>query len=100
MNDGTRSTCTEESERVRPDCDRLIQVSDLSREGDGYGVDVLDAMIRNGAGMVAASIASHDRLDQEDRLKIDRAGYESLGIGSLLDVLPPMSAGNPRTMTA
>jgi hypothetical protein len=91
---------TEEMDLVRPDCERLIQVSNVSREGDGYGVDVLDTMIRNGAGMVAASIRSHDGLEEGGRLKINRAVYDSLGIGSLLHVLPPPSGGSPRMVSA
>ena len=91
---------TEEADRVRPDCERLVQVSNVSRKGDSYGVGVLDTMIRNGAGMVAASIASHDGLDEEDRLKINHVVYESLGIGSLLHVLPPTSGGNQRMVPA
>ena len=90
---------TEEADRVRPDCERLVQVSNVSRKGDSYGVGVLDTMIRNGAGMVAASIASHDRLDEEDRLKINHAVYESLGICSLLHILPPTSGGNRRRVS-
>ena len=45
---------------------------------------MLDTMMRNGAGLVAASIASYDRLDHGDRLKINHAVYDSRSIGSLL----------------
>ena len=38
---------------------------------------MLDTMMRDGAGMAAASIASYDRPDHRDRLKINHAVYDS-----------------------
>ena len=60
----------------------------------------LDTMMRNGAGLVAASIASYDRLDHGDRLKINHAVYDSRSIGSLLHALPLPSGGGCRMMSA
>ena len=71
----------------------------------GPGLVFLPLLARRGEGtaprrMVPASIASYDRPDHGDRLKINHAVYDSLGIRSLLHALPLPSGGGCRMMPA
>ena len=83
----------EDSDSVNDDKERLIQMSNGSLERCNYGVDVVQGLMANGSGVVAASPESYRRLPDGQRLTIQRLVANSSGVeimaNSLYRSLPP-----------
>ena len=91
---------TRMADSLRADCELVICASGISQTDDNYGVDVLEAILGNSSGMVAASPESYSRLQESQRLRINRVMYDSFGMGPLLEALslpPEASRRRPPT---
>ncbi len=73
---------------VEADYERLTRAAAKSQVDNDYGVDVIQAIMGNGSGMMAASPKSYSTLCERDRLKVNQSLYDSVGIGPLLNDLP------------
>ena len=59
-----------ESDQVGEDIERLATVARASDVSDDYGVTVIQELVTNGLGTLAASPISYDGLSEQDRLTI------------------------------
>ena len=73
----------EEAESVKDDSERLIQLSRALEEWAEYGVEVIDELVSNGSGTVAASPESYRGLAVGDRRTIHRLVASSIDTESL-----------------
>ena len=58
---------SEEADSAKDDKEKLVRLSEVSEESDNYGVDVLEELMTNGWGTIAASPEAYNGLHVEEK---------------------------------
>ena len=78
----------EDSDSVKEDKERLTQMSDVSEHSSNYGVDVVEGLMTNGSGIVAASPESYRGLPDGERRTVKRLVARNSAVDRMVNSFP------------
>ena len=80
---------SEDADSTKDDKEKLVRLSEVSRESDNYGVDVAEELMTNGWGTIVASPESYSGLHIEEKRKMQRLVARNSAANAMAKALAP-----------